>query len=65
MQATQTRAEQMADNLRAQEIRGMERYATDQPSETWGAEFQRKLALWRRDLARYEEQESAETGGRS
>lgn len=52
-----SRAEQMADDLRAQEERGMERYATDEPSETWGAEFWRKMDDWNARLKAYEVQE--------
>jgi hypothetical protein len=50
----------MAADLKGQEERGMAKYATDDPSENWGAEFYRKLALWQAELHAYERQELAE-----
>lgn len=51
---------EMAAELKAQEIRAMERYATGEPSENWGAEFWRKFAIWSNDLQAEERQEMAE-----
>ncbi len=54
------RSEQMANDLRGQEERGMAKYATDEPSETWGAEFWRKMDDWTTRLMAYERQELAD-----
>lgn len=53
-------AAEMAAELTAQEIRAMERYASDEPSENWGDAFWRKFALWSNDLQAEERQELAE-----
>jgi hypothetical protein len=50
----------MAAELKAQEIRAMERYATDEPSENWGDEFWRRFSRWNDELQAYQRQEHAE-----
>lgn len=50
----------MAADLKAQEIRGMATYATDEPSENWSPAFWTKFKRWSDDLEAYQRQEHAE-----
>ena len=53
---TATKAEQMAEELTGQEIRGMAKYATDEPSENWGDEFWQRFSRWSDELEAYQRQ---------
>lgn len=55
-----SKAEQMAAELKAQELRGMATYATEEPSENWSPAFWAKFKRWSDELAAYERQEHAE-----
>jgi hypothetical protein len=50
----------MYADLKAQEIRGMATYATEEPSENWSPMFWKKFSKWSDELAAYERQEHAE-----